>query len=340
MVLHHSQTSLRPLVRLLAAAFIGLATQFTFAPKSYSDPGDLYVTDLASGSVIRYSPDGTPHTFATGLVSPQGITFHQASDTSAAYFYVADQGDGGATSGVIYRYDRSGNRTTFAPAAGGSGLNRPTGLAVDGGDIVVAENGANRITRFAIDGSGTTIALIITAPIGVDVHAFDQSGFLTKFISNAESVFRLDPAKDAVPIDIDPEPADVTHAVGVDPVALGVYATTEAGMLIKLASDGSSRTEVATGFTTPQGIAFVPSGVPGVASGIYVADPGASTIFRVPTAGSPVVFATGGSPNFVVFESNSGPDPTPTPTPTPSPAVTSTSTGSRVVAVKFAGGHL
>ena len=321
MVSYHSQTSLQPLVRLLAAACIGLATQFTFTPKSYSDSGDLYATDLATGSVIRYSPDGTPHTFATGLVSPQGIAFDQATDTSAAYFYVADQGDGGATSGIIYRYDRNGNRTTFA-----TGLDRPIGVAIDGGDLIVAENGADRIRRLPFDGSASTISLIIDSPVGVDVHAFDQSGFLTKFIANGESVFRLDPAKNAIPEDIDPESTDVTHSVGVDPLALDVYTTTEAGELIKLSADGSSRTLFATGFTNPQGIAFVPSGVPNVSSGIYVADPDASTIFRVPTNGIPVVFVTGGSPNFIAFQSNSGPDPTPPPTPTPTPTPSGTPT--------------
>src|ERR1044071_7849797 len=110
---HHLPIS-KPLVRLIIAALIALTAQFTCAPNSYSAPNDLYVTDLASGSVVRYEPDGTAHTFATGLTSPQGITFNGRTSQNPAFFYVADAGDGGATSGVIWRYDVSGNRTLFA----------------------------------------------------------------------------------------------------------------------------------------------------------------------------------------------------------------------------------
>ena len=124
-----------PIIRLLASrsklgipiGMLAMAVASVFTPSSaLATAGDLYVTDLATGSVIRYEPDGTPNTFATGLVSPQGISFDEATSTMAAYFYVCDAGDGGATSGIIYRYDRSGNRTTFA-----TGLDNPIGVASD-----------------------------------------------------------------------------------------------------------------------------------------------------------------------------------------------------------------
>ena len=84
-----------------------------------------------------------PFSFATGLVSPQGITFDEA--TSATATYVCDAGDGGATSGIVYRYDRSGNRTTFK-----TGLDNPIGIASDGANVIVSENGADRIGGFRL----------------------------------------------------------------------------------------------------------------------------------------------------------------------------------------------
>ena len=89
---------------------------------------------------------------------------------------MADAGDGGPTSGVVYRYDRAGNRTTFF-----SGLDNPVGLAVNAGAILVAENGAGRIRSLPVDGSSNTISVLIPTPMGIDAATFDQSGFLTKF---------------------------------------------------------------------------------------------------------------------------------------------------------------
>jgi hypothetical protein len=302
---------------MLALAIAGL-----FNPSSaFAAAGDLYVTDSATGSVIRYEPDGTPNTFASGLVDPQGITFDEGNATTASYFYVADKGDGGATSGIVYRFDRDGNRTTFF-----SGLDNPVGVAADGSDIIVSENGANRIRRIPIDGSASTISLIVTNPLGLDASAFDQSGFLTKFVATGDSVFRADPGQ--LPVDIDPD--DVSRSVGVDPVAKDVYVTTEAGTVSKMEPDGTNKTTFATGngLINPRGLAFVPSGVPGTLPGVYVADPDANTVFRIPTNGIPVVFVTGVTPQFLVFENIAGPDPVPTPTPTPSPTPSATPTPS------------
>ena len=256
-------------------------------------------------------PDGTASTFASGLVSPQGIVFDQATDTTAAYFYVADAGDGGSTSGIVYRYDRDGIRTSFA-----TGLDNPMGLALDGAALLVAENGAGRIHRFPVDGSPGIISLFIANPIGIDTHAFDQSGFLTKFIATGDSVFSVIPEQHMLPVDIDPD--DVSRGVGVSPVAGDVLVTTDAGTISKVAADGSSKTTFATGFTDPRGLAFVPPGLPLVKPGVYVADTGGSEVFRVTTAGVVVPFVTNaGSPNYLVFESQSAADPSPTPTPTP-----------------------
>ena len=143
------------LTRLGLALIAVAAAQFALISSSFADVGGLYVTDLDSGSVIAYTPDGTPTTFATGLISPQGIVFDKATATIAAYFYVADAGDGGPTSGVVYRYDRA-NRTTFF-----SGLDNPVGLAVNAGAILVAENGAGRIRSLPVDGSSNTISVLI-----------------------------------------------------------------------------------------------------------------------------------------------------------------------------------
>src|SRR2546423_15285756 len=84
--------------KLCLALFAGAA--LAVASKSLAEPGDLYVTDLATGSIIIYTPDGTPTTFDTGLTSPQGIAFDQGKN-----LYVVDAGDGSAGAGTIFKYD-------------------------------------------------------------------------------------------------------------------------------------------------------------------------------------------------------------------------------------------
>jgi hypothetical protein len=317
---HHRRTAWASLTRFGIALLAVAAAQFTLSFSSFAvnaAEGGLYVTDLASGSVISYAADGTPTTFATDLISPQGIVFTQATSTMAAYFYVADAGDGGPTSGVIYRYDRAGNRTTFFTE-----LNNPIGLAVASGDILVSENGAGRIRSIPIeDPTADIISEIVSNPLGIDAAAFDQSGFLSKFIATGDSVFRGDPGQNGTLIDIDPD--DVSRSVGVDPVLGDVYVTTAAGTLSQLQPDGSSKVTFASGLTDPHGLAFVPPGNPaGIPSGIYVAETSGGSISRVLTNGATEPFVTdAGSPNFLAFQTISPPDPTPTPTPTPAPVV-------------------
>jgi len=112
------------LLTKLSLAILAIAA-FAFTSRSLADPGFLYVTDLADGSIKVYAPDGTPSTFATGLISPQGICFDQYKN-----LYVADAGDGGAGNGVIYKYDViTQDRITVI-----SGLSNPIGITQDGGE--------------------------------------------------------------------------------------------------------------------------------------------------------------------------------------------------------------
>src|SRR4029450_4524657 len=93
-----------------------------------TNAGDLFVTDLATGSVIVYDSTGAGTTFDTGLTSPQGIAFDNSHN-----LYVVDAGDGTAGAGTIFKYDLSvGGRVPFR-----TGLNNPQGLAFDGSGILV-----------------------------------------------------------------------------------------------------------------------------------------------------------------------------------------------------------
>ena len=213
--------------RLGIAALVAAAAQFILAPGSFANPGDLYVTDLDSGSVIVYAPDGTSTTFTTGLISPQGIAFDQAKN-----LYVVDAGDGSPGNGTIFKYDLpTKTQSTLL-----SGLNNPMGLALDGSDLLVSENGLNRVIRVPTEGGAPpSVFNIVTGPLGISSHAFEQSGF-NRFIANGPSVFKV--TQDGTRTDIDPN--DGSRDTEVTSVSLlgtpieVVFVSTDAGSITKI----------------------------------------------------------------------------------------------------------
>src|ERR1700739_1298713 len=64
------------------------------AERTYAAPGDLYVSDLSSGNIYKFTPGGTQSTFASGLDQPDGVAFD-----SAGNLFVADH-----FSGNIYKF--------------------------------------------------------------------------------------------------------------------------------------------------------------------------------------------------------------------------------------------
>src|SRR5689334_14952561 len=108
---------------------LAVAIAATLTAPVFAAPGDLYVTDGSTGSVIRYDSDGNPTTFATGLINPQGITIDLSKN-----IYVCDIGDGADGNGLIMKYDLAGNGSVLR-----GGLSDPLGLDVDGSDLLTAE---------------------------------------------------------------------------------------------------------------------------------------------------------------------------------------------------------
>ncbi len=101
-------------IAIVATSLLALA----IPSSAVAAAGDLYVTDLATNSVIIYNHDGTASTFATGFSSPQGLAF----DTNKN-LYVADGGTGN-----IFLIAPDGTKTVFAAAA----VTTPAGISFNG----------------------------------------------------------------------------------------------------------------------------------------------------------------------------------------------------------------
>jgi sugar lactone lactonase YvrE len=124
-------------------------------------PGDLYEADDASGTIFKFTPDGTKSTFASGLNGPFGLAFDASGN-----LFEADQ-----NSGTILKFTPAGTKSTFA-----SGLNFPAGLAFDGsGNLFEADEVSGTILKFTPAGTKSTFASGLSGPRGV---VFDSSGNL------------------------------------------------------------------------------------------------------------------------------------------------------------------
>ena len=292
------------LTKLSLAIFAIAALAFT--SRSLADPGFLYVTDLADGSIKVYAPDGTPSTFATGLISPQGICFDQYKN-----LYVADAGDGGAGNGVIYKYDViTQDRITVK-----SGLSNPIGLTQDGAGILVSENGIDQVRRIPLNPDGTqagpdTLFQSVTGPLGLISHGVEINGVPSfyRYIANGPSVIQVAPDKTTTDID----PGDDSRSVAVEIVG-NVYVSSGGGHVTKIPADGSASSEFANGFTLPTGMDFRPAKFGGDTDRVgylYVADTTTGTISQISQTGTKTNFVTGaGNPNFIAFETADPPVP-------------------------------
>ena len=268
---HNKRAAYALISKLSLALFAGAA--LTISSSLFAtNAGDLFVTDLATGSVIVYSPDGTGTTFDTGFTSPQGVVFDNSNQ-----LYVADAGDGTPGAGTIFQYDLSigGPRVPFR-----TGLNNPQGLAFDGSGLLVSENGAGRVLRVPVNGSPPTIFQVISTPLGLAVHALINQMGLYKYICNGPIVRQI--AGDGTMTDLDFS-ADSSRAAAVDMMG-SPFISTDSGSIIKIPPGDGTQTLLASGFTQPTGMDFRPARFGGDTDRVgflYVADTGTGTISQI-----------------------------------------------------------
>src|SRR5438046_1610152 len=130
-------------------------------------PGDLYEADNSSNTILKFTPDGTKSTFASGLNRPFGLAFDGSGNLFEADY----------DSGTIFKFAPDGTKTTFA-----SGLSNPTGLAFDSsGNLFEADQGSGTIFIFTPFGTKSTFASGLGAPSGL---AFEHAPTSTVHLSN------------------------------------------------------------------------------------------------------------------------------------------------------------
>jgi sugar lactone lactonase YvrE len=155
-LLHRSGTN----SAIIAAALLLTAASAT----TQASPGDIYVSNGSSGTILKITPAGAQSNFATGINGPWGLAFDRAGN-----LFVAEE-----LNQDILRIMPDGTVSVFA-----SGVGFPVGLAFDnaGNLFVSSQNsgGSGDIIKFTPGGTRSTFASSVAAPYKL---AFDGSGNL------------------------------------------------------------------------------------------------------------------------------------------------------------------
>ena len=269
---HHKKT---PAGRSLALIAMALTT--AWLPHSVeSTPGDLYETDLASGTVFKFAPDGTQSSFASGLSAPVGVAFDGKGNT-----FIGDAGGG-----AIVKIAPDGSQSAFATIPEG-----PTGLAFDvSGNLFAAVFNSGVVLKFAPDGTQTTFASGLTNATGL---AFDQDGNLLAADFGGGAIYKITASG-----------VKSTFASGLGAPGGLVFdrsgnlfaADNLDGTIYKFSPDGT-RSTFASGVAGAAGLVFDNGG------NLFVASNVDGTISKFTPAGTQSTFASGlAQATFLAFE--------------------------------------
>jgi len=117
-------------------------------------PQILFESDFQSGTIFKFTAEGTKTTFASGLSGPVGLAFDASGN-----LFEADE-----NSGTIFKFTPTGTKIEFT-----SGLDVPTALAFDSlGNLFEASGNEGRIFVFTPGGTPESIfASGLSGPAGL-----------------------------------------------------------------------------------------------------------------------------------------------------------------------------
>ncbi len=222
---------------------------------AFDRTGNLFVVESATGSILKFAPDGTRSTFASELASPAGLAFDNSGN-----LFVTDVICGSDVGcGVIYKFDVSGTKSTFA-----ADTYHLVNLAFDfGGGLYAASQGLTNISGslLVFDSTGAGTLLVSSGGPGM---AFSDAGALF-VVANGDNDSIVIPGCLAPPGPVECTVPDRTFVTGLnDPFGLafdsaGNLFETDggSGSILKFTPD-ASRTTFASGLTQPTYLAFEP----------------------------------------------------------------------------------
>lgn len=260
----------------LILAILSLLPGILWPSNAHSTPGDLYETDLGSGTVFKFASDGSKTSFATGLIAPVGLAFDGKGNA-----FIADTGNG-----TIVKVDPDGTQNVFATIQNDG----PTGLAFDAsGNLYANLFNSGVVLKVSPDGTQTTFASGLTNPTGL---AFDKDGNLL-VAGLSGTVYKITAAgvKSTVA-------SGLGSAAGVAFDRAGnLFVSDNAGGIIYQFTPDGARSTFASGASGAAGVVFGPAG------NLFVASNLDGTILEFAPDGTRSTFASGlAQATFLAFE--------------------------------------
>jgi sugar lactone lactonase YvrE len=227
--------------------------------------GSIYISDISTGTIQQYKPDGSLQVLVAGLSVPEGMLI--LPDGS---LLIAEQGKN-----RLVRYDlKTKTLVPFLNLSNQTGLEGVDGIALDNhlpdaSTIIIPDSPNGTVLRASLDGqSVTVIAQGFARPTGAWVEADgsilipDENGGALKRIRPDGVVEKL--ADFSIPDDVI---EDRTGNIFV--VTLGD------GAIHLIPATGGRETVLAAGLSSPQGIIFDADG------NLVVTDPGHHRLIKV-----------------------------------------------------------
>jgi hypothetical protein len=302
--------------RILRNILLSLGVFFALAMSTHAQNLYVSVQVRPSHAILEFTPDGTPSTYASGLLFPRGLAFDSIGNLFAAETVVPDDHD----IGRVLRFNLRNKVSTVGSAANFFF----EGLAVDiaGNAYVMATDDrsptlAGTIFKFTRDGERIVFASVPGTTPGNEPQpswglAFDSTGNLYAADGGAQTIFKFAP-NGMRTVFVGPS----AFATGAYPVGLAfdssgnLFVSTEcfapdlcqpgSDTILKFTPTGEGRI-FATGLTTPRGLAFDSSGNLFVAEAGLPEIPGGDILKFPPGGDPPTVFASGfGRPEFLTF---------------------------------------
>lgn len=119
--------------------------------------GDIFVDNYRNGTVGEYTIAGAPvnASLISGLNAPWGLAvIPDLVNSGDSDVFVVNN------AGYVDEYTVSGGAVIASHPSLISGLNEPTGIAISGGDIFVAEQGSASIAEYTLSGGPVNTSLI------------------------------------------------------------------------------------------------------------------------------------------------------------------------------------
>jgi sugar lactone lactonase YvrE len=243
------------------------------SPTALAEPGDIYVSNFANGSVTRFNANGAAFSYLSNYSALTGLNFDGNGNLFLANY----------AAGQITKISRTGVATLFA-----QGLNHPTGLAFDRfGNLHISDEGSGSVFAFNPDGTRSTLATGLSSPQGL---AFDPKGVLYIANRGAGTIVRLvRGAKNVFASGLAPQ------SLAFDSLGILHESEISPGVVNRFKADGTH-----TAFATApgaSGLAFDSH------DNLFVTQAGSSTVILITPAGQQALFASGlMTPGFVTVE--------------------------------------